>query len=201
MLRIEENQVIVGVQIDVSSLPLTAKGLTAARGAKYNPVGALEAFAVCQYHAVGGGIQPVVDAAGLEHLAGTERQENCCPAGGKPTLDLHLIDTDRQCGHKALLLLVVQTDEVAVMGIGDTVCGVDQVLQLLAGGCRMGNENRDKEHLFVVVLQILQQLLGFLAEGHKVRRQNIHIKPGTNRPFLLIDFRLVQITQFTLDHL
>ena len=65
----------------------------------------------------------------------------------------------------------------------------------------MGNENRDKEHLFVVVLQILQQLLGFLAEGHKVRRQNIHIKPGTNRPFLLIDFRLVQITQFTLDHL
>lgn len=70
MLRVEENQVIVGVQIDVGGLPLTAKGLTAARGAKYNPVGALEAFAVCQYHAVGGGVQSVVDAAGLEHLAG-----------------------------------------------------------------------------------------------------------------------------------
>ena len=201
MLRVEENQVIIGVQIDVGGLPLTAKGLATTRSAKHNPVGALEVFAVCQYHAVGGGIQPIVDAAGLEHLAGTERQKDCRPAGGKPTLDLHLIDTDRQCGHKALFLLVVQTDEVAVMGIGDTVCGVNQVLQLLTGGCRMGNEDRDKKHLFIVVLQILQKLLGFLTEGHKVGRQNVHIKAGTNRSFLLVDFCLVQIAQFPLDHL
>ena len=82
------------------------------------------------------------------------------------------------------------------MGIGDTVCGVNQVLQLLTGGCRMGNEDRDKKHLFIVVLQILQKLLGFLTEGHKVGRQNVHIKAGTNRSFLLVDFCLVQIAQF-----
>ena len=50
-----------------------------------------------------------------------------------------------------------------------------------------------------MVLQILQKFLGFLSECHKIRRQDVHIKAGTDGPFLLVNLCLVQIAQFTLD--
>ena len=63
----------------------------------------------------------------------------------------------------------------------------------------MDNQDCDHKHFLVMVLQILQKFLGFLSECHKIRRQDVHIKAGTDGPFLLVNLCLVQIAQFTLD--
>jgi len=53
--------------------------------------------------------------------------------GGKAALNLYLVDTQRQAGHKALLLLVVQPDKRAVVLLGHT-CGLEHIVaQLLLG--------------------------------------------------------------------
>ena len=63
----------------------------------------------------------------------------------------------------------------------------------------MDNQDCDHKHFLVMVLQILQKFLGFLAECHKVGRQDVHIKTGADSPFLFVDLCLVQITQLALD--
>ena len=56
ILRIEEQNVIRGMQIDVCRFPLAAKGFTGTGSAKHHSVGALERFAVSQNHPVCGGV-------------------------------------------------------------------------------------------------------------------------------------------------
>ena len=57
----------------------------------------------------------------------------------------------------------------------------------------MHQKDCDHEHLFIMVLQILQQLFRLFSKSHKVRRKNVHVKAGAHRPFLLVDFGLIQI--------
>ena len=63
----------------------------------------------------------------------------------------------------------------------------------------MDNQDRNHEHLFIVILQIFQQFLGFLAECHKVRRQNVHIKTGADSPFLFVYLCLIQVAQLAFN--
>ena len=144
-------------------------------------------------------VHTIVQSAWLEYLTGTERQEDCRSACGKPPLNFHLIDTQRERGQIALFLLIVQPDQVTVVGVGDTIHRIDDVFQLLFRGGGMHQKDCDHEHLFIMVLQILQQLFRFLAERHQIGRQNIHIETGAHRPLLFVNLCLVQIAQFPLD--
>ena len=56
ILRIEEQNVIRGMQIDICRFPLAAKGFTGTGSSKHHSVGTLERFAVSQNHPVCGGV-------------------------------------------------------------------------------------------------------------------------------------------------
>ena len=116
-------------------------------------------------------------------------------------MDFHLVHAQGQGRHKALFLLIVQPDQVAVVGVGNAVHRIDDIFQLLFGGRGMHQKDCNHEHLFIMVLQILQQFFRFLPEGHKVRGKNVHVKAGAHRPFLLVNFGLIQVTQLPFDGL
>ena len=147
---------VIGGKKGIGHLALCKEGFSAARCAQHDPVGAFEGFPVCQDDVLRLRIDTVVKAARLEHLTGAERQKDCRPAGGKAALDLHLVHTQGQGRYKTLFLLIVQPDQVAVVGVGDAVHRIDDVFQLLFGWRGMHQKDCDHKHLFIVVLQILQ---------------------------------------------
>ena len=75
------------------------------------------------------------------------------------------------------------------------------VVQFLPFFCRIHHKDSDKEHPLIPGLQVFQKVLRFFPIGHKVRRQHIHVVTGTHRPLLLLNLHLVQVRDFTLDHL
>ena len=69
----------------------------------------------------------------LEKLLRDKRHEHRHVGGGKAALNLYLVDAQRQTGHKALLLLVVQPDKRAVVLLRHTRRLEHIVAQLLLG--------------------------------------------------------------------
>ena len=199
VFRVLDENMVWGRKESVEDLALCDEGFAAARRSQHDTVGAFQRLAVCNDDMSGLCVQPVIQAARLKHLAGTEGKEDCGAAGSKPALHLYLVDAQRQRRHIALLLLVVQTDKVAVVGAGHAVYRMDNILQLLLCGCDVYQQNRHHEQLFIVVLQVLQQLFRLLAEGHEVGRKNVHIEAGTHGPLLFVDLGLIQVTQLPLD--
>ena len=69
----------------------------------------------------------------LEKLLRYKGHEHRHVGGGKAALNLYLVDAQRQTGHKALLLLVVQPDKGTVVLLRHT-CGLEHIVaQLLLG--------------------------------------------------------------------
>ena len=78
---------------------------------------------------------------------------------GKAALNLYLVDAQRQAGHKALFLLVVQPDKRAVILLCHT-CGLEHIVaQLLLGVGHIQHKKGQHEKPFVPGLQFVQQLL------------------------------------------
>ena len=50
-------------------------------------------------------------------------------------------------------------------------------------------------------MQVGEQLGGVLGKGNEVRRQNLHIIPGTDSLFLLLRFHAAYVGDFSLDRL
>ena len=69
----------------------------------------------------------------LEKLLRHKGHEHRHVGGGKAALNLYLVDAQRQTGHKALLLLVVQPDKGAVVLLRHTRRLEHIVAQLLLG--------------------------------------------------------------------
>ena len=69
----------------------------------------------------------------LEKLLRHKGHEYRHVGGGEAALNPYLVDTQRQTGHKALLLLVVQPDKGTVVLLRHT-CGLEHIVsQLLLG--------------------------------------------------------------------
>ena len=66
---------------------------------------------------------------------------------------------------------------------------------------RVHQQERHQEHALIPALEVLQQLLGLLAVGGKVRGDDIHVVPGPDRFFLFLDLGAVQVGDLALDGL
>ena len=95
----------------------------------------------------------------------------------------------------------VEPCKLTVIFLCDTGCLEHIVSELLFGVRRIEHEECHKEHSLVAALQILQNLLCFVAIGGKVGRNDVHIISGTNRLFLFFNGHLLQIGDFALDRL
>ena len=63
------------------------------------------------------------------------------------------------------------------------------------------DQKRDHKETLVLRLELFEKRLCITAVGGKIRRNNVHIVPGTDRFFLFFDLRTVQFRDLMLDHL
>ena len=137
----------------------------------------------------------------LEKLLRYKGHEHRHVGGGKAALNLYLVDAQRQAGHKALFLLVVQPDKRAVILLCHT-CGLEHIVaQLLLGVGHIQHKKGQHEKPFVPGLQFVQQLFGVLAVSGKVAGEDVHVIPAAYRPLLLRNLHGVQVGDLALDHL
>ena len=137
----------------------------------------------------------------LEKLLRDKGHKHRHVGGGKAALNLYLVDAQRQAGHKALLLLVVQPDKRAVILLCHT-CGLEHIVaQLLLGVGHIQHKKGQHEKPFVPGLQFVQQLFGVLAVSGKVAGEDIHVVPGTNSFFLLLNLHGIKVSDFSFNRL
>ena len=149
---------------------------------------------------MGLGVDAVVHGrAALEKFLRHKGHEYCHVGGGEAALNLYLVDAQRQAGHKALLLLVVQPDKRAVVLLGHT-CRLEHIVaQLLLGVSYIHHQKSQHEKPLVPGLQFVQQLFGVLTVGGKVAGEDIHVVPGTHSLFLLLNLHGVKVCYLPFD--
>ena len=175
----------------------------AAGGAENEAVGVFEQLPVHHDKVVGQGVDTVVQGfrAGLEQLLRGKGHKNSGAGRGKPPLYLHLIETQGQAAHQPFLWLKVQRHQTAVVLLRDGTGLEHVVVQLFSALRRVHQQERHQEHALIPALEVLQQLLGLLAVGGKVRGDDIHVIPGPDRFFLFLDLGAVQVGDLALDGL
>ena len=119
----------------------------------------LQLLPVHHNQVVGKRIQAVIQAffAGLVQFLRGKRDKNCRAAGGQPSLNLDLAICQRQATHQPLLLLVVQSAQIAVVLLGNGAGLKDVVFQFLFRAPDVQHQKGNKEHPLVLALQFLQQ--------------------------------------------
>ena len=172
-LGIADDDVIIRDQEGVGDLTLGAEGFAGTRGAENQAVGVLELFPVHHDEVLGQGVQAVVEGffSRLEQLLSGERDEDGGGTGGQAPLNLNLVLGQGQAGHEALLLLVVQPAEIAVVLLGNAGCLEDVGFQFLLGPACVQDQESDQKHTLVLALQLLQEGLGIPAISGQIRRK------------------------------
>ena len=165
-----DDNIIVCDQKSVCNLTLCAEGLARAGRTQNQAVGILQLLPVHHDKVVGQGVQTIVQAffAGLIQFLRGKRNKNCRAAGGQPSLNLNLAACQRQRGHQPLLLLVVQSAQVAVVLLGDAGCLKNIVFKFLFRAPGVQHQKCDKEHPLVLALQFFQQGFGISAVGCQI---------------------------------
>src|SRR5699024_4349201 len=201
VLRVADDDVVLGHQHDKGDLPFAAHGFAAAGRAEHKAVGTAGLLAVQQDHVVGEGVEPVVHGvAAHEHLLGDEGDEHRQGRCGEAPFDLDTVEAQGKAAHQPILLLEVQPGEEAVVGLGDAGRLRYGDLQLLLGCRHVHDQEGQIEHSLVPALQVLEDGLGRAAVGGKVAGEDVHVIPAANRPFLLRDLHGVQVGDLPLDH-
>ena len=152
---------------------------------------------------VGKRIQAVVQrffSALVQFLCGKGDKDSRA-AGGQSPLNFDLTVCQRQAAHQPLLLLVVQSAQVAVVLLCNTGCLKNVVFQLLLCAPGVQNEECHQKHSLVLALQFLQKSLGISAVGRQIRRKDVDIISGTDGFLLLLDLAAVQLRNGALDRL
>ena len=126
----------------------------------------------------------------LRYVAGTNEP--------KAPLDVDMVLPQGEGGHQALLLLVVQPHQGAVILLRHASGPEYLVAQLPLGVGHVQDKERHHEKAFVPGLQFGKQLLGVRAVGGKVGGQNIHVVAGAYRLFLLLYLHGVQVGDLPL---
>ena len=112
-----------------------------------------------------------------------------------------MVGPQRQAAHKALFLLVVQTDKRTVVFLCHA-CGPKYiVLQLLPGVGGVHHQKGDLEHSFIPALQGFQKLLGVLSVGGKVAGQDVHVIAAADSSFLFLYLHGVKVGDLALNRL
>ena len=167
---IVHNNIIVRHQKSVCDFTLCRETFAASRSAENQTIGVLQLLPVHHDKVVGQGIQPVIQAffAGLIQFLRSERDEDGGAAGGQPTLNFDLAVSQRQAAHQPLLLLVVQSAQIAVVFLGNGAGLKDVVFQFLLRAPGVQYQKCDKEHPLVLTLQFLQQGFCISAVGCQI---------------------------------
>ena len=153
-LRIIDNNIIVRHQKSVGDFTLCRETFAGTGSAENQTVRIFQLFAIHHDKVVGQSIQPIVQAlfAGLVKFLRGKRDKNCRAAGGKTTLNLDLAVCQRQAAHHPLLLLVVQSAQVAVVLLSDGACLKDVIFQFLFRAPGVQHQKSDEEHPLVLAL-------------------------------------------------
>ena len=201
ILRIEEQNVIRGMQIDICRFPLAAKGFTGTGSTKNQTVWILQFFSVYHNQVVGERIEAIVQSliSRLKQLLGRKRNENRSRAGGQGPLNLNQVACKRKAAHKSLLLLEIKSSQIAVVLLCDRSSLEHVIFQLLLVFSGIHDEKGDQKHSLVLRLKLLQECLCVLTIGGKVRRNDVHVIAGTHRLFLLLDLASIQLGDCVLD--
>ena len=126
----------------------------------------------------------------LRYVAGTNEP--------KAPLDVDMVLPQGEGGHQALLLLVVQPHQGAVILLRHASGPEYLVAQLPLGVGHVQDKERHHEKAFVPGLQFGQKLLGVRAVGGKVGGQDVHVVAGAHRLFLLLYLHGVQVGDLPL---
>ena len=148
---------------------------------------------------MGLGVDAVVHGpAALKELLRDERDEDGGAGRGKAPLDVDMVLPQGEGGHQALLLLVVQPHQGAVILLRHASGPEYLVAQLPLGVGHIQDKERHHEKAFVPGLQFGQKLLGVRAVGGKVGGQDVHVVAGAHRLFLLLYLHGVQVGDLPL---
>ena len=167
---IVHNNIIVRHQKSVCDFTLCRETFAASRSAEAQAIGVLQLLTVHHDKVVGQSIQAVVQRffSALIQFLRCERDEDGGAAGGQPSLDFNLAVCQRQAAHQPLLLLVVQSAQVAVVLLSDGAGLKDIIFQLLLRAPGVQHQKSDEEHPLVLALQFLQKSLGISAVGRQI---------------------------------
>ena len=162
---IAHDYIVIRHQERIGDFSLGREGFTGTGGTQNQPVGILELFPVNHNQVVGQSIQPIVQSffPGLKQFLGGKRHENCRAAGRHAALNLNQVLCQRQAAHQPLLLLKVQTAQVAVVLLRDTGSLKHIGFQLLLRLAGVHHQKGQQEHTLILALQFLQQCLCVLA--------------------------------------
>ena len=182
------DNIIVCDQKGVCNFTLCRETFAGAGSAEDKAIGIFQLFSVHHDEVVGKCVQAVIQAffsALIQFLCG-KRNENGSAAGGQAALNLDLIVGQRQRGHKPLLLLVVQSAQIAVVFLRDGTGLKNVVFQFLLSAASVKDEECHQKHPFILALQFFQQGFGIPAIGCQIGRNDINIIPGADS-FLLVE--------------
>ena len=185
--RVADDNIIIRHQKSVGDLSLCRETFARAGSTQNQAIGVLQLLPVHHDQVVGQGIQAIIQAflTGLIQFLRGKRDEDSRAAGGQPSLNLDLAVSQRQAAHQTLLLLEVQSAQVAVVLLGNTGCLKDVVFQLLLRAPGVQHQKSDEEHPLVLALQFLQKRLCIPAVGRQIRRNDVDIISGTDGFFLV----------------
>ena len=201
--RITDNDIITGKQKAVGNFSFCAEGLTGTRRTQNQAVGVFQQLSVHHDEVVGQSIDAVVQSffPVLEQFLRSKGHKDSCGTGGQSSLNLNLIETQRQTAHQPFFLLEVQPGQLTVILLGNGAC-LENVVAKLTGIVRcVQHQKGQKEHSLVAALQILQEFFRFTAVGSKVGWNDVHVVSGTNCFFLFLDLTAVQVGNLALYRL
>ena len=198
-----DNNIIVRHQKRIGNFTLCRETFTGAGSTQNQAIRVFQLLAIHHNQVVGQSIQTVVQrffSALVQFLRG-KGDEDSRAAGGQSPLNFDLAVCQRQAAHQTLLLLEVQSAQVAVVLLGNTGCLKNIVFQFLFSPAGVQHQKSDEEHPLVLALQFFQQSLGIPAVGRQIRRNDVNIIPGTDSFFLLLDLAAVQFRDGALHRL
>jgi len=169
--RVTDNDIITGKQKAVGNFSFCAEGLTGTRRTQNQAVGVFQQLSVHHDEVVGQSIDAVVQSffPVLEQFLRSKGHKDSCGTGGQSSLNLNLIETQRQTAHQPFFLLEVQPGQLTVILLGNRACLKDVVAKLTGIVRCVQHQKGQKEHSLVAALQILQEFFRFTAVGSKVR--------------------------------
>ena len=200
-LRIADNDIIVGNQEGIGDLSLCGEGFTGTGRTEDQTVRVLQLLSIHHDQVVGEGIQAVIQGliAILEQLLCGKGNKDRRRAGGQSTLDLDQVIGKRETAHEPLLLLKIQSSQVAVVLLRNGGRLKHVVLKLLLRLAGIHDKEGDEEHTLILRLQLLQKGLCILTVGGQVGRDNVHVITGTDCLFLLLNLAAVKLGNGVLD--
>ena len=201
--RVADDNVIIGNEERIGDLTLCGEGLTGTGSTEDKSVGVLQFLSVHHDKVIGQSVQTVVEGffTILEQFLRSERHKNSRGTGSQTTTNLDQVLCQRQTAHQTLFLLKIQSAQVAVMLLGNTLCLEHIVFQFLLGATGIHHKECQHEHSLVLALKLFQECLCILTISGKVRGNDVHIVAGTDSLFLFLDLGTVKLRNGSLDGL